>query len=86
MVRFRACVPRRMASDFSGFRARPLCRNQDESDMSADSRLVKPGSDVAAAAPAALPLLLPAAAADVAAAASAATFAVSQNATAKCRP
>ena len=43
-MRFRACVPRRMASDFFGFRARPLCRNQDESDRSADSRLVRPGS------------------------------------------
>ena len=34
-----------MASDFSGFRARSLCRNQDESDSSVDSRLVRPGSD-----------------------------------------
>ena len=33
------------ASDFSGFRARTLCRNQDESDRSADSRLVRPRSD-----------------------------------------
>ena len=24
IVRFRACVPRRIASDFSGFKARPL--------------------------------------------------------------
>ena len=45
IVRFRACVPRRIASDFSGFRARPLWRNQDESDRSADSRLVRPGSE-----------------------------------------
>ena len=42
MVRFCACVPRSMASDFFEFRANPLCRNQDESDRNADSRLVRP--------------------------------------------
>ena len=30
-VRFRACVPRNMATDLSGFRASPLCRHKDES-------------------------------------------------------
>ena len=34
-----------MTSDFSGFMASSLCRNQDESDMSANSRLVRPGLD-----------------------------------------
>ena len=34
-----------MALDFSGFRASPLCRNQDESDRNADSRLTRPRSD-----------------------------------------
>jgi len=40
-VLFRFSVPRRIASDFSGFKARQFCENQKEREDKADSRTLR---------------------------------------------